>query len=119
MNHIVISIIYTVFFVVILASSSVAGEIADYTILKIAASDSRAVMKTPSGELKVVNVGDLLTDEARVIEITEGRVVLEKQLEGDLETIIIRFDGKHQRIERTRTQGEPLKLYKPVTTVKE
>ena len=117
MRRIIELILCVLLFVGMFASSSVAGDIADYTILKIAASDARAVMKTPSGELKVVNVGDMLAEEAKVIEITEGRVVLERQLENDIETIIIRFDGKHQRIERIRTQGDTLKLYKPVSTV--
>ncbi len=103
----------------LLTSPLFADEISSYQILKISPADSRAVMKSPSGELKVLNVGDVLTENARVVEIAEGRVVLERQIEHDRETIIIRFDGQHQRIERLSTKGDPLKLYKPVTTGQE
>jgi hypothetical protein len=101
----------------LLTSPLFADEVVNFQIFKISSADSRAVVKTPSGELKVLNVGDVLTENAKVIEIAEGRVVLERQLEHDRETIIIRFDGQHQRIESLRTKGDFLKLYKPITAV--
>ncbi len=45
-------------------------------ILKIAAAEARAVVKTPEGDLHIIKIGDLIGDrQGRIVEIAEGRVV--------------------------------------------
>lgn len=86
-------------------ASGLATGLEKFQFLKVAAPEQKAVVKTPAGKLQVVGVGDVVAD-AKVIEIAEGRVVLEEAGEQGPETVIIRLDGKHQRIERLRRQGE-------------
>jgi len=77
-----------------------------YQFLKISPQDHKAVVKTPDGQLQVVGVGDVIADDVTVIEVAEGRIVLEAPGEKGPETVIVRFDGRHQRIERLSRQGD-------------
>lgn len=87
------------------ATPGLAAGLEKFQFLKVAAPEQKAVVKTPAGKLQVVGVGDVVAD-ARVVEIAEGRVVLEEDGREGPETVIVRLDGKHQRIERLRRQGE-------------
>ncbi|ALC17498.1 hypothetical protein DSOUD_2760 [Desulfuromonas soudanensis] len=93
-------------FFVLLASQGLAAGLEKVQFLKISPQDQKGVIKTPAGALQLVGVGDVIAGDARIIEIAEGRVVLEQLGEGGPETVIIRLDGKHQRIERIRKQGD-------------
>jgi hypothetical protein len=87
------------------AAPGLAAGLEKFQFLKVAPQEAKAVVKTPEGKLQVVGVGDVVAD-ARVVEIAEGRVVLEEDCREGPETIIVRLDGKHQRIERLSRQGE-------------
>jgi hypothetical protein len=104
------SITYRAFLATLILSltfitQGLASGLEKFQFLKVAALEQKAVVKTPAGKLQVIGVGDVVAD-ARVIEIAEGRVVLEEAGQEGPETVIIRLDGKHQRIERLRRQGE-------------
>jgi hypothetical protein len=72
--------------------------------------------------MRILKVGDELGkdplrvtgSELRVVEITEGRIVIEERTNKGLEKIIIRVEGVKQSIERIRKIGEqPPILYAP------
>lgn len=88
------------------ASYGFGAELDAYHFLKIAAEDQRAVMKTPEGTLQVVSVGAVIAEEAKITEIADGRIVLQRQDSKGAETIIIRLAGNRQRIERYRQSAE-------------
>lgn len=94
-----------VFASLLVVSQSLAAELEKYQFLKVAPQEQKAVMKTPDGQLQLVGVGETIAG-AKVVEIAEGRVVLEEQGAQGSETVIFRLDGKHQRIERLRNRGE-------------
>jgi hypothetical protein len=94
-------------------------------VLKISPQDGRAVIKTAEGEMKIIKTGDLLPVassgsrvkdekgqkpvagyELRVVEIADGRVMLEEKKGDEKETIIIRLADGKQKIERIRKMGE-------------
>ncbi len=83
-----------------------ASELERYQFLKTSPQEQKAVVKTPDGRLQLIGVGDSI-DSAKVVEIVEGRVVLEEAGVMGAETLIVRLDGKRQRIERLRRQAEP------------
>jgi hypothetical protein len=89
----------------LLPSRGLAAELEKYRFLKVATQEQKAVVKTPDGKLQLVGVGEVIA-EAKVVEIAEGRVVLEERGEQGTETVIVRLDGRHQRIERLRNRGE-------------
>ena len=75
-------------------------------ILKIAAQDERAVIKTPDGKTLVIKPGDALGTSGKVIEIAADRVVVEEKKGNETEKVIIRLiDGKH-KVERLKETGE-------------
>jgi hypothetical protein len=90
----------------LLAGSATAAPLEKYRFLRISPEDHKAVLKTPDGSLQLVGQGDVIAENARVVEIAAGRVVLEEEGEAGVETIIIRLDGGRQSIERLRRQGE-------------
>jgi hypothetical protein len=85
-------------------------------VLKISPQDGRAVIKTPDGKMEIIKAGDVLRiddrtvsssglrvkseekqkpvagSEVRVVEIAEGRVVLEEKKGVETETVIIRLE---------------------------
>lgn len=87
------------------ATHLMAAELEKIQFLKVAPQEQKAVVKTHDGKLQLIGVGEAIAG-ARVVEIAEGRVVLEEQGAQGTETVIFRLDGKHQRIERLRTRGE-------------
>jgi hypothetical protein len=87
------------------------------TILKIAAQERMAVIKVAEGTLQIVKPGEALQvagHEWRVVEITEGRVVMEVVKEQRVETVIFRIEGGRQTIQRLRKSSEGQRnLYLP------
>jgi hypothetical protein len=85
---------------------SLAAGLEQYQFLKLAPQEQKAAVKTPEGKLELVGVGAVVAGDCQIVEIAEGRVVLERPGDDGKETIIVRVDGKHQRIERLRPKGE-------------
>ena len=85
-------------------------------ILRIIEQDEKAMIKLPDGRMHILKVGDSIGKKGRVIEIVEGRIVIEERTEKGPETVIIRFENGKQRIERIRKAGDkqPV-LYSPST----
>ena len=71
-------------------------------VLKISASDQRAVVKLSDGNMRIIKVGDSVGEKGNVTEIAPGRIVIEDMTEGGIETIIIRLQDGKQNIERIR-----------------
>ena len=77
-------------------------------ILKISPEEEKAVIKTPDGDMLIIKAGDILQSlesqstrvELKVVEIAEGRVVLEEKTEKGNDTIIVRVEDGKQRMER-------------------
>jgi hypothetical protein len=83
-------------------------------ILRILDQEERAMVKLPDGRMHILKVGDPIGKKGKVIEIVEGRIVIEEKTEKGPETVIIRFESGKQRIERIRKIGEqPPMLYAP------
>lgn len=75
-------------------------------VVKISPKDERAVIKIEKNALQVIKAGDSIGNNLKVIEITEGRIVLEEINDTGRETIIIRVeDGKH-RVEKIKMVDE-------------
>ncbi len=91
-----------------------AQSIEDIKVIKISPQDERAIVRTPDEKMRIIKVGDVVGMNAKVIEITTGRIVLEERTEFGKETVIIRVEDGGQRVERIREAGEkrPL-LYAP------
>ena len=85
-------------------SQEVARE--SFQVLKVSASDQRAVVKLPDGTLRIIKMGDSVGGKGKVTDITHGRVVIEDMTEGGIETIIIRLQDGKQNIERIRRTME-------------
>lgn len=75
-------------------------------VLKIAAQDQRAVIKTPDGKMRIIKVGDPIGDHGKVIEIAAERVVIEEKNNIDTEKVIVRLIGGKQKVERVKKMGE-------------
>jgi hypothetical protein len=89
-------------------------------VLRIAAEDQRAVIKTPDSKTQVIRPGDSLGANGRVTEIAADRVVIEEKTGATSETIIIRFDNGKQRVERLKKTKEAAPLmYAPLTSGKD
>ena len=88
---------------IIFTSSFVfAGGIDKIHILKISASDQKAVIKTPDGNMTIIKVGDPIGETATVVEIADNRVVLKHEADDGPEMIIIRLVNGKQTIESIR-----------------
>jgi len=84
-----------------------AGEI---QILKISPKGGTAVIKSLDGVTKTVREGDRIGDRGKVIEIVEGRIVIEESTGQGIETVIIRFEDGKQRVERIRKVGDKVPM---------
>ncbi len=82
------------------ASAALAASLEGHTFVKASAQDQKAVVKTPKGELRLVEVGEALSETLRIIEIAEGRVVLERPGEYGTEVLIVRLEQDGQKIDR-------------------
>jgi hypothetical protein len=105
-NKAILLLFAIVFLSITSTGHALAVGLEKHQFLKIAPEEQKAVMKTPEGALQLVGIGDVIAGDARIVEIAEGRVVLEQPGEDGNETVIVRFDGKSQRIERLRPRGE-------------
>ncbi len=85
-------------------------------LVKISAPDQRAVVKTPGGKMQVIKIGDTIGENARVVEITGGRIVLENSTPGGPETVIIRLEKGKQNISRIR-KSAPRQTVRPLNKV--
>jgi hypothetical protein len=86
-------------------------------VLRISPSDERAVLRMPDGTLQMIKVGDAIGNlDGRVTEIASGRVVVEENVGGETETVIVRLEGDRQRVERISRKAEPAPpLFAPPT----
>ncbi len=84
---------------IVCTSFAFATDLEGYTFLKISGSDARAVVETPQGEKQLVSPGDML-GKARVTEITENRVMLERPSKTGPEVLIVRLKNGKQKIDR-------------------
>jgi len=108
------SIVGIVVMVLFWGSLSFAADIEGVRFVKIAGNDQKAVIKNTDNKMRMVGLGDEING-ATIVEIVDGRVVLEKPGAAGVETIIVRIDGDHQRIERISKKGEkPLVMKAPV-----
>lgn len=91
-------------------------------VLKIDGKDERAVIKTLDGKMHVIKPGDLLRASSsptendkslRVVEIADGRIVLEEKQGQSVEKIIVRLENGKQSVERVGKAPEKQKqVYK-------
>lgn len=95
-----------VFALLLFAGHSLAADLEKFQFLKISPQEQKAVVKVPEGALHLVGIGDVIAGDAKIVEIVEGRVVLEQPGKDGKETIIFRLNGKQPRIERIRGRGE-------------
>ena len=87
--------------------------------IKISAQDSKAVIMTADGKMRVVTLGDTIAENTTIMEIIPGRIILEEKTERGVETIIVRMDNGKTRIERLRKQpDESRPLVAPATSQK-
>jgi hypothetical protein len=84
-----------------------AGSVDKMQVLKIAAQDGRAVVRLADVQPHVIAVGDVLDSNAKVIEISDGRVVVEEARENEIEMIIIRLNDGEQTTQRIKRVSQP------------
>ena len=76
-------------------------------VLKISPQDERAVVQLPGGKMEIVKVGDALGNNAKITEISDGRVVIEETKGHEIETIIICLEDGKQKAQRLKKSGGP------------
>jgi hypothetical protein len=138
-----------VFFIVIVltAQLSFAAEMKKSSpadsihVLKISGEDQKAVIKTPSGQMQIIRVGDVLElagsavsvvsgkenkpagkagpeKTLTVTEIVEGRVVIEEKTDKGTDTLVISLRNGKQKVQRiSKFSGEQRVLQAPKTEV--
>ena len=74
-------------------------------VLKIAAQDERAVIRTPDGKTQMIKPGDALGTNGKVTEIAADRVVVEEKKGNETEKVIIRLIDAKQNVERYKKTG--------------
>ena len=87
------------FFILILAILILAVSLGEITaqemtvesihILRIIEQEERATIRLPDGRMHILKVGDSVGKNGKVIEIVEGRIVIEEKTDRGPETIII------------------------------
>ena len=85
---------------------SLALSIQHLQVVKISPADGSAVVKTSEGGLRLIRVGSSLDQNNRVVEIADGRIVIQSKTPKGLETIIIRIEDGRQKIERIGKIGD-------------
>ena len=90
-----------------LAEESLKGiVIEELQVIRISPQDARAVIKVPGHDLTLLRVGDEIGENGRVIEITDGRIVIEEETDQARDKIIIRVEDGEQRMERLSRSPE-------------
>jgi hypothetical protein len=83
-------------------------------VLQISPNEGKAVIRMPDNRARVIQAGDSVGQNAKVIEVVEGRIVIEEKGPQGIETVIIRVEGRKQRVERIRKAvKEGPALYSP------
>lgn len=75
-------------------------------VLKISGRDGRAVIKTPDGKMQIIKAGDPIGRQAKVLEITEERIVIEETTEKETEKVIVSLDNGVQHVEKLKKTAE-------------
>lgn len=99
--------VFTPACVMILCCSRVFAGADDVRVIKISPQDGRAVVSAAGGKPLVIKVGDTVGSNAKVIEISDGRVVIEETKGHEIETIIIRLEDGKQKVQRLKKSGGP------------
>lgn len=95
------SIATTIFVLVLFAMNASAAELGGNKFLKISAYDQKAVIKTASGEMKTVGVGDQIEPNRTIVEIAENQVVIAVAGGDGQEKLIVSLDENgNQKIDR-------------------
>ena len=117
MKRIVI-IVISVLLIPVFASgkeSSKQPSVDTIQVLKIAAQDERAVIRTPDGKTQIIKPGDSLGANGKVTEIAADRVVVDEKKGNETEKVIIRLGNGKQKVERMKKAGEQAPaMYAPV-----
>jgi hypothetical protein len=110
-----------IFYIMLLSSPSLYATSLDHiTILKISSIDQSAVIRGPGAKIRLIKPGDRIGENSQVLEIDEGRIVLEENTAQGKETVIIYLEKGNQRLERIRKGSAPNQtLYVPQTAVKQ
>jgi hypothetical protein len=110
-----------IFYIMLLSSPFLYATSLDHiTILKISSIDQSAVVRDPGAKIRLIKPGDRIGENSQVLEIDEGRIVLEENTAQGKETIIIYFENGKQRLERISKGSAPNQtLYVPQTAVKQ
>ena len=90
-------------FIVLLFGNSLAvlaESVEDIKVLRIAPQDQIAVIKEAGDKQKIIKVGDSVGEFGQVIEITTGRIVIQKKNDDGVELTIIRLEDGEQKIEQ-------------------
>src|SRR3990172_605649 len=108
MNRFAIIIVSAILIPAIVSGKEPAKPISADTIqvLKIAAQDERAVIKTPDGKTQIIKPGDPVGASGKVTEIATDRVVVEEKKGNETEQVIIRLINGKQKVERLKKTGE-------------
>jgi hypothetical protein len=96
----------SIFLIPLVKEIVVALEIDSIRVLRILPQEETAMIQAPDGKRQLIKVGDSVGRNGKVIEIIEGRIVLEERTKMGLETVIIRLEDGKQRIERIRRVGD-------------
>jgi hypothetical protein len=105
-KHIIKAILANLVLVLICTTAVFADSVKGIQVLKIAAQDERAVIKTPDGMTQVIKPGDALGANGKVTEIAPDRVVIEEKNGNETEKVIIRLIDGNQKVERLKKTGE-------------
>ena len=92
--------------VLALAASGWTANLDGLVFLKVAPEERLTVVKLPEGEMRLLGVGDQVTDELRIVEVGPDQVVLEGPGAFGPETILVRLKNGRQTIDRV--QRRPL-----------
>lgn len=104
---------------VMVTTAAFAAPLDKVRFIRISAQDSKAVIVTEDGKMRVVTLGDTIAENTTIMEIIPGRIILEEKTERGMETIIVRMDNGKTRIERLRRQpDESQPLVAPATSQK-
>jgi len=77
-------------------------SIEDIKVLKISPQDQKAIIKISSGDMVIIKAGDDIAGNIKVIDISEGRIVVEEMTERGAEKVIIKINDGEQKIMRIR-----------------
>jgi hypothetical protein len=104
---------------VCIAATAFAAPLDKIQFIKIAAQDSRAVIRNADGKMQVIKPKDTIVENVTVKEIIPGRIILEETTASGPETIIVRIDNGKTRIERLRKHPDKSQpLVAPATSQK-